>query len=96
MQWVSERLKNKHALHPSFSHGSTLGLYEVLTGKSYFCDIITDSVVHCFFIEAEKIFALVPNSAAEDFLWQVFCYLTCIQFHIIARIMFCLQKAIAR
>lgn len=72
IQWESKVLKNKHALHPTFTHGSTLGLHEVLIGKPYICDMITDSVVHCFFIDTEKILSLFKSDPAiEDFLWQV-------------------------
>lgn len=71
-QWTSKSTRNKHSLHPTFTHGSTLGLYEVLTGKPYICDIIADSVVFCFFVEAEKILAVFNSDpAVEDFLWQV-------------------------
>lgn len=59
-------------MHPSFTHGSTLGLYELLVGKRCLCDIITDSAVLCFFIESEKILSLLTSGpAVEDFLWQV-------------------------
>lgn len=71
VKWASKSLRNKHSLHPTFTHGSTLGLYEVLTGKPYICDMITDSVVLCFFIEAEKILSVLGSDpAVEDFLWQ--------------------------
>ncbi|XP_078171756.1 sodium proton exchanger, putative (NHX7) (SOS1) [Carex rostrata] len=71
VKWRSTSLSTKHALHPVFSHSSTLGLYEVLSGKPYICDMITDSVVHCFFIEAEKIQILQKSDPAiEGFLWQ--------------------------
>ncbi|XP_026662993.1 sodium/hydrogen exchanger 7 isoform X2 [Phoenix dactylifera] len=71
VKWTSKSLSNKHSLHPTFSHGTTLGLYEVLTGKPYICDMITDSVVHCFFIETEKILSLLGSGpVVEDFLWQ--------------------------
>ncbi|KAK8942058.1 Sodium/hydrogen exchanger 7 [Platanthera guangdongensis] len=71
VKWKSKSLHNKHSLHPTFSHGNTLGLYEVLLGKPYMCDMITDSLVHCFFFESDKILSLVrsdPN--IEGFLWQ--------------------------
>ena len=62
-------------MDPILSHGSTLGLYEVLIGKPYICDMITDSVVHCFFIEAEKIDELRHSDPSiEVFLWQVIQY----------------------
>ncbi|XP_052204613.1 sodium/hydrogen exchanger 7 isoform X5 [Diospyros lotus] len=71
VKWKSKSLRNKHSLHPTFTHGSTLGLYEVLIGKPYMCDMITDSVVLCFFIEAEKILTLFRSDpAVEDFLWK--------------------------
>ena len=67
-----KRLSSRHSLHPIFPHGSTLGLYEVLTGKSCLCDMITDSLVRCFFIEAEKIDQLRQSDPSiEDFMWQV-------------------------
>ncbi|KAL9241734.1 hypothetical protein vseg_015808 [Gypsophila vaccaria] len=71
VKWASKNRKNKHALHPTFTHGSTLGLYEVLIGKPYFCDMVTDSVAVCFFIEAEKFqYALQADPVVEEFLWK--------------------------
>ncbi|CAM0147134.1 unnamed protein product [Urochloa decumbens] len=71
VKWTSQRLSRRHSLDPILSHGSTLGLYEVLIGKPYICDMITDSVVHCFFIEAEKIDELRQSDPSiEVFLWQ--------------------------
>ncbi|OVA16560.1 Cyclic nucleotide-binding domain [Macleaya cordata] len=71
VKWGSKNFRSKHSLHPTFSHGSTLGLYEVLNGKPYICDLITDSVLYCFFIEAEKLLSvLASDSAVEDILWQ--------------------------
>ncbi|KAK7848722.1 sodium/hydrogen exchanger 7 [Quercus suber] len=71
VKWTSKSIKNKHSLHPTFTHGSTLGLYEVLSGKPNICDMITDSVVLCFFIESEKILSVLgSDSSVEDFLWQ--------------------------
>ncbi|KAL6623724.1 hypothetical protein ACP70R_033603 [Stipagrostis hirtigluma subsp. patula] len=71
VKWTSQRLRSRHSLDPILSHGSTLGLYEVLIGKSYICDMITDSVVNCFFIEAEKIEQLRQSDPSiEVFLWQ--------------------------
>jgi hypothetical protein len=44
----------------------------VLIGKPYICDMTTDSVAHCFFIETEKIEELRHSDPSiEDFLWQV-------------------------
>ncbi|OMO72604.1 hypothetical protein COLO4_27555 [Corchorus olitorius] len=71
VKWTSKSIRNKHSLHPTFTHGSTLGLYEVLIGKPYICDMITDSVVLCFFIESDRILSLLRSDpAVEDFLWQ--------------------------
>ncbi|MCL7031352.1 hypothetical protein MKW94_029147 [Papaver nudicaule] len=71
VKWGSKNIRNKDSLHPTFSHGSSLGLYEVLNGKPYICDLITDSVVHCFFVESEKILCLLKTDlAVEDILWQ--------------------------
>nr|AHB86984.1 salt overly sensitive 1 [Boechera stricta] len=71
VKWKSKSLSNNHSLHPTFSHGSTLGLYEVLTGKPYMCDMITDSMVLCVFIDSEKILSILQtDSTIEDFLWQ--------------------------
>ncbi|XP_038697530.1 sodium/hydrogen exchanger 8-like isoform X2 [Tripterygium wilfordii] len=71
VKWTSKSIGNKHSVHPTFTHGSTLGLYEVLIGKPYVCDVITDSMVMCFFIESEKILSVLRSDPAiEDFLWQ--------------------------
>nr|QBF58650.1 plasmalemma Na+/H+ antiporter [Lycium ruthenicum] len=71
VKWSSKSASNKHLLHPTFSHGSTLGLYEVLVGKPYICDIITDSVALCFSVDSERILsALRSDPAIEDFFWQ--------------------------
>lgn len=78
LQWTSKSIKNKHSLHPTFTHGSTLGLYEVLSGKFNICDMITDSVVLCFFVESEKILSVLSlDPSLEDFLWQVWLYHLC-------------------
>ncbi|XP_042024308.1 sodium/hydrogen exchanger 7-like isoform X2 [Salvia splendens] len=73
-------------LHPTFTHGSTLGLYEVLAEKPYTCDIVTNSVVMCFFIETEKILSVLRSDpAVEDFFWKVLlftlksCFLVCLR-----------------
>lgn len=72
LQWMSKSIKNKHSLHPTFTHGSTLGLYEVLSGKPNICDMITDSMVLCFFVESEKIRSVLRSDPSiEVFLWQV-------------------------
>ncbi|KAJ8774727.1 hypothetical protein K2173_017173 [Erythroxylum novogranatense] len=71
VKWRSKSIKNKHSVHPTFPHGSTLGLYEVLAGKPYICDMITETVVLGFFLESEKILSMVRSDpAVEDFLWQ--------------------------
>lgn len=71
VKWASQRLSSMYSLDPILSHGSTLGLYEVLTGKSYICDMITNSLVHCFFIEAEKVDQLRRSDpSVEALVWQ--------------------------
>ncbi|XP_038716122.1 sodium/hydrogen exchanger 8-like isoform X2 [Tripterygium wilfordii] len=71
VKWTSKSIGNKHSVHPTFTHGSTLGLHEVLIGKPYVCDVITDSMVMCCFIESEKILSVLRSDPAiEDFLWQ--------------------------
>nr|QOI16611.1 Na+/H+ antiporter [Zea mays] len=71
VKWTSQRLSRRHSLDPILSHGSTLGLYEVLIGKPYICDMTTDSMVQCFFIETEKIEELRHSDPSiEIFLWQ--------------------------
>ncbi|XP_010066529.2 sodium/hydrogen exchanger 8 isoform X1 [Eucalyptus grandis] len=71
VKWSSKSIRNKHSLHPTFTYGSTLGLYEVLSGKPCICDMITDSVVLCFFLESEKILSVLRSDpSVEDFLWQ--------------------------
>ncbi|XVE91879.1 hypothetical protein REPUB_Repub01dG0049300 [Reevesia pubescens] len=71
VKWTSKSIGNKHSLHPTFTHGSTLGLYEVLIGMPYICDMIADSVVLCFFIENDRILSVLRSDpAVEDFLWQ--------------------------
>lgn len=71
VKWSSKNTCYKPLLHPNFTHGTTLGLYEVLAQKPYICDTITDSVVLCFFIETEKILsALRSDPALEDFFWR--------------------------
>ncbi|XP_074309066.1 sodium/hydrogen exchanger 7 isoform X2 [Silene latifolia] len=70
VKWSSKNRRNKHVLHPTFTHGSTLGLYEGLTGKPYLCDMITDSVAVCFYIETEKFLSVSKDPTVEDFLWK--------------------------
>ncbi|KAF7827545.1 sodium/hydrogen exchanger 8 isoform X2 [Senna tora] len=71
VKWESKIIRNKQSFYPTFTHGSTLGLYEVLTGRPYICDVVTDSVVLCFFLEADKIVScLKSDPSVEDFLWQ--------------------------
>uniref|UniRef100_A0ACD6ABR4 Uncharacterized protein n=1 Tax=Avena sativa TaxID=4498 RepID=A0ACD6ABR4_AVESA len=71
VMWTSQRLSSMYSLDPILSHGSTLGLYEVLTGKPYICNMIADSFVRCFFIEAEKIDQLRwSDPSVEALLWQ--------------------------
>ncbi|XP_021598719.1 sodium/hydrogen exchanger 8 isoform X3 [Manihot esculenta] len=70
VKW-SNNTRNRHSLHPTFTHGSTLGIYEVLARKPYICDMITDSVVLCFFVKSEKILSAAESDAnVEDFMWK--------------------------
>ncbi|KAM0854258.1 hypothetical protein ACQ4PT_050536 [Festuca glaucescens] len=76
VKWATQRLSSMYSLDPILSYGSTLGLYEVLTGKYYICDMITVSLVRCFFIEAEKVDQLRRSDpSVEALLWQV-CFNT--------------------
>ena len=76
-QWESRIIRNKRSFYPTFTHGSSLGLYEVLTGRPYICTVTTDSVVLCLFLEADKIISCLKSEpSVEDFLWQV-CYGYC-------------------
>ncbi|XP_057417543.1 sodium/hydrogen exchanger 7-like isoform X2 [Lotus japonicus] len=71
VKWESKMIRNKPPFHPTCMHGSTLGLYEVLTGRPYICDVITDSIVFCYFLEADKIIScLKSDPSMEDFLWK--------------------------
>ncbi|KAL8170531.1 hypothetical protein V2J09_022335 [Rumex salicifolius] len=71
VKWASKTIGSKHALHPTFTHGTTLGLYEILIGKPYIMDMITDSVVFCFFIETQKMLSVLRSDpSVEDFFWK--------------------------
>ncbi|XP_027191971.1 sodium/hydrogen exchanger 8 isoform X2 [Cicer arietinum] len=71
VKWESKTIRSKHPFYPTFTHGSTLGLYEVLTGRPYICNVVTDSIVFCLFVEADKIIScLKSDPSMEDFLWQ--------------------------
>ncbi|XP_047969241.1 LOW QUALITY PROTEIN: sodium/hydrogen exchanger 8-like [Salvia hispanica] len=71
VKWSTKDTSTNQFLHPTFTHGSTLGLYEVLAEKPYTCDIVTNSVVMCFFIETEKILSVLRSDpAVEDFFWR--------------------------
>jgi hypothetical protein len=71
VKWESKMIKSKHPFYPTFTHGSTLGLYEVLTGRPYICNVVTDSIVFCLFVDANKIIScLKSDPSMEDFLWQ--------------------------
>ncbi|KAK7370031.1 hypothetical protein VNO80_12082 [Phaseolus coccineus] len=69
--WKSKMTTTKHSFYPTFTHGSTLGLYEVLTGRPDICDVITDSMVFCIFLEADKIIScLRSDPSTEKILWE--------------------------
>ncbi|CAN1226981.1 Sodium/hydrogen exchanger 7 [Linum grandiflorum] len=68
---TSESLRTRCSDHATFVHGSTLGLYEVLAGKPYICNMITDTTTQSFFVESEKMLsARRASPVVEDFLWQ--------------------------
>ncbi|CAN1218006.1 Sodium/hydrogen exchanger 7 [Linum perenne] len=68
---ATESLRSRYSDHATFIHGSTLGLYEVLVGRPYICNMIIDTTIHCLFVESEKILSAQTTSpAVEDFLWQ--------------------------
>nr|AVG70998.1 SOS1 protein [Fagopyrum tataricum] len=71
VKWTSRIVESNHALHPTFTHGITLGLYEVLSGKPYIMDMTPDSLVFCFFIETDKIHSVLRSDPfVEDFFWK--------------------------
>ncbi|KAG6544478.1 hypothetical protein Mapa_014116 [Marchantia paleacea] len=72
VKWTTKNNAGRQLLHPTFPHGSTLGLYECLTGRPRLCTIAADSVAHCFFIDSAKLMTLSKNEppALEDFFWQ--------------------------
>nr|AGW30208.1 SOS1 [Reaumuria trigyna] len=71
VKWTSNSVPSKLAFHPTFTHGSSVGLYEVLVGKPYISDMVTDSVVLCFFVEADKIVSVLGSDPdVEGFFWQ--------------------------
>ncbi|XP_022955956.1 sodium/hydrogen exchanger 7 isoform X2 [Cucurbita moschata] len=71
VKWESRSMRNRFSLHPTFTHGCTLGLYELLTEKPCLCDMIADSVVFSFFIEHDKFLSVLRSDPSiEDFLWQ--------------------------
>jgi hypothetical protein len=72
VKWSNKASNGHRLLHPTFSYGSTLGLYETLTGKPFLCNIVAESVVHCFYIDRAKILSItLIHPELENFLWQV-------------------------
>jgi len=66
------RVHLQSALCPHFAHGTTVGLYETLLGIPRLSTVAADSVLHCFFIERQRIEAASKSSnAVADFLWKV-------------------------
>ncbi|CAI5517513.1 unnamed protein product [Closterium sp. Naga37s-1] len=64
----------QHLIPPLFAHGSSVGLYETLRGCAHQYSVTADSVLHCFFIDRQRIMAAKSSSAAiEDFLWKESC-----------------------
>ncbi|BBN12428.1 Na+:H+ antiporter [Marchantia polymorpha subsp. ruderalis] len=71
VKWTRTKSTGRQLLHPTFPHGSTLGLYECLTGRPRLCTIAADSVAHCFFIDSAKLMAVSASEPGlEDFFWQ--------------------------
>ncbi|CAI7743662.1 unnamed protein product [Closterium sp. NIES-54] len=64
----------QHLIPPLFAHGSSVGLYETLRGCAHQYSVMADSVLHCFFIDRQRIMAAKSSSdAIEDFLWKESC-----------------------
>ncbi|KAH9309628.1 hypothetical protein KI387_037539, partial [Taxus chinensis] len=62
---------DRHVPNPIFTCGSTLGLYEALTGKPHLCALSAESVVCCFFIERKKILSSIESAPeTEDLFWK--------------------------
>ncbi|CAI5469301.1 unnamed protein product [Closterium sp. Yama58-4] len=79
-QWTSARAEAEAEAHghrfipPLFAHGSSVGLYETLRGCTYMSTVTADSVLHCFFIDRQRIMDAASSSdAIEDFLWKESC-----------------------
>ncbi|XP_024527647.1 sodium/hydrogen exchanger 8 [Selaginella moellendorffii] len=71
VKWSKRNLDKNRSLHPVFAHGSTLGLYEVLMGMPYLCELTADSVVQCFFLEASKVLSICRSEPRlEHYFWQ--------------------------
>ncbi|KAL2611522.1 hypothetical protein R1flu_023214 [Riccia fluitans] len=72
VKWSTEKFTGRQLLHPTFPYGSTLGLYECLTGRPRLCTVTADSVAHCFFIDIARVMSALSSSdpALEDFFWQ--------------------------
>ncbi|GJP65109.1 hypothetical protein CLOP_g22013, partial [Closterium sp. NIES-67] len=64
----------QHLIPPLFAHGSSVGLYETLRGCAHQYSVVADSVLHCFFIDRQRILAAKDSSdAIQDFLWKESC-----------------------
>ncbi|CAI7855030.1 unnamed protein product [Closterium sp. NIES-54] len=79
-KWTSARAEAEAEAHghrfipPLFAHGSSVGLYETLRGCAYMSTVAADSVLHCFFIDRQRIMDAAGSSdAIEDFLWKESC-----------------------
>lgn len=73
LQWSSQaRVHLQSALCPHFAHATTVGLYESLLGIRRLSTVTADSVLHCFFIDRQRILAASQSSnAVADFIWKV-------------------------
>lgn len=72
--WQSEaRCPNSpHGLYTTFPQRCIMGLYELLSGNTSFCDLTSDTVVLGYVIEVKVLLPLVRLiPAVKNILWQV-------------------------
>ncbi|KAL3682883.1 hypothetical protein R1sor_000905 [Riccia sorocarpa] len=72
VKWTRQKCTGRQLLHPTFPHGTTLGLYECLTGRPRLCTVVADSVAMCYFIDISRLMSILSpsNPALENFFWQ--------------------------
>ncbi|XP_056165022.1 sodium/hydrogen exchanger 8-like isoform X1 [Syzygium oleosum] len=60
-----------HGLYTTFPQGCIMGLYELLSGNTSFCDLTSDTVVLCYVIEVKVLLPLVRLiPEVKNILWQ--------------------------